>query len=223
MPKSRKSNVRTPAPVLHIFCEGEKTEPNYLKGYLERYHPGTRRLKVIKIEKTRKNTPRQLIDEAITLKNRKDTLDSDEFWVVYDRESIAKYSHALHKSCIQRAASKHIEVALSNVCFEFFFLCHLIEFPSAAYSDYKDLIGNSDLKARLNELGVPNYDKADATLFEKVGHLVDIARKRAIRVNNAIIAASQYDESDPHRLNPYTAIPKLLDAIDDFINKPQNI
>ena len=54
MPKPRSAANKPVKPILHIFCEGEKTEPNYLNGYLGKFHPGNRRLNVIKVEKTKK-------------------------------------------------------------------------------------------------------------------------------------------------------------------------
>jgi len=97
MPKKRKGNTRTVKPVMHIFCEGDKTEPNYINGYLKSVHQGNRRLKIVVVEKTRKNTPVQLVDEALEAKKNKSTPDGDVFWVVYDRESVAKYDNELHK------------------------------------------------------------------------------------------------------------------------------
>ena len=97
MPKPRRKSNKKLKPVFHIYCEDEKTEPNYLNGYLNKFHPVNRRLKVIKIEKTRKNTPIQLVNEAVIKKKNKSTPSSDSFWVVYDREAITKYPNSLHK------------------------------------------------------------------------------------------------------------------------------
>ena len=66
MPRNRQKQQRELKPRLHIFCEGEKTEPNYLNGYIERCFPGT---KITVVEKTDKNTPVQLVDAAIALKS----------------------------------------------------------------------------------------------------------------------------------------------------------
>ncbi|MGK2315867.1 hypothetical protein, partial [Klebsiella pneumoniae] len=43
-----------------------------------------RTLSVFKIPKTRKNTPEQLVDEAIKKKNSSSSAEGDVFWVVYD-------------------------------------------------------------------------------------------------------------------------------------------
>lgn len=57
MPKNKeKRRKKIPLkPVFKIFCEGEKTEPLYIKGYINYFHSDQRR--IIVVEKTEKNTP----------------------------------------------------------------------------------------------------------------------------------------------------------------------
>ena len=102
MPKPRKPSKLKPLKTLKIFCEGEKTEPNYLKGYIATLDNETRK-SVVEIEKTRKNTAVQLVEEAIKAKKSSQSLPEDEFWVVYDRESVAKYPDELHAKAFDKA------------------------------------------------------------------------------------------------------------------------
>jgi hypothetical protein len=67
MPKKKKPSRLKPLKTLRIFCEGERTEPNYLNGYIATLDNGTRK-SVIAIQKTRKNTAVQLVEEAIIVK-----------------------------------------------------------------------------------------------------------------------------------------------------------
>ena len=68
MPKPRKPSTLKPLKTLRIFCEGEKTEPNYLNGYISSLADKARK-SVVAVQKTRKNTPVQLVEEAIKSKN----------------------------------------------------------------------------------------------------------------------------------------------------------
>ncbi|WP_037492591.1 RloB family protein [Sphingomonas sp. PAMC 26605] len=86
MPKPRKPANLTPLKTLRIFCEGAKTEPNYINGYIETLDPSSRK-SVVEVEKTKKNTAIQLVEEAIKSKRSVNALPGDENWVVYDRES----------------------------------------------------------------------------------------------------------------------------------------
>lgn len=65
MSKKHGGNKKIPR-VMYIYCEGEKTEPLYLEAYIS--ERSKRTLSVFKIPKTRKNTPEQLVDEAIKKK-----------------------------------------------------------------------------------------------------------------------------------------------------------
>jgi len=127
MPKPRGNKKKKKLkPIMHIFCEGEKTEPNYINGYINEYFSSNRLLKVVKVEKTRKNTPVQLVEEAIRLQADNATPSHDVFWVVYDREAKNKYTDDLHKKAQTKAESQGIEVCLTNVCFEVWILLHFI-------------------------------------------------------------------------------------------------
>ena len=145
MPKKRKKNnkARQLAPVLHIYCEGEKTEPNYLNGYIEQSLPGNRLLKIITVENTNKNTPVQLVEEAIEAKGSKYCPEGDIFWVVYDRESKASYSADLHSKAYQMAIGNGVNVALSNVCFEIWLLLHY-QYNTKAYNCFEELTKDGD-------------------------------------------------------------------------------
>lgn len=217
MPKKRGKGKKQVKPVLHIFCEGNETERNYLNGYLNEKHPNNRRLKVVKVEKTNKNTPVQLVQEAMSLQNQKNTPRADVFWVVYDRESVNKYSNDLHKQSLDLAAANNIGIALTNVCFEMWLLLHF-EYTTAQYQSCEDLLNRSPLKNSLQLLGVNDYQKADDTLFELLSDKVDNARLRAARVNSQMIDASGVANPPPYTLNPYTGMHNLLDAIDSFVD-----
>jgi hypothetical protein len=88
MAKTRKKNTRQVKPKIYIFCEGEKTEPSYIRL--------KKAAQQVNIEKTKKNTPVQLVDAAIKFSGKSD-YENDQVWVVYDRESEHKYPDQLQK------------------------------------------------------------------------------------------------------------------------------
>nr|WP_246723035.1 RloB family protein [Aliikangiella sp. G2MR2-5] len=202
---------------MHIFCEGEKTEPNYFHGYINKCFPGNRRLKIIKIEKTKKNTPIQLVEEAVKMKKSRTTPKGDVFWVVYDRESTAKYTEQNHQSALQKARTNNVKVALSNVCFEIWILLHFVDGPPC-YSSFDDLLSNSALKTKLAEQGIKDYSKSDRELFKKLEDKIPQARERAARLN-AQSLESAAKNTEPFALNPYTDVYLVLDEIDKFGSK----
>ncbi len=207
MPKKRKGQAVPLKAVLHIFCEGEKTEPNYLNGYTDLYHPGAR---LVLVEKTSKNTPVQLVDVAVDAK--KDTRknpEGDLFWVVFDRESPAKYSDSLHEEARRKAERNGIEIAISNVCFEVWILLHFQQ-NVAAYNCYDDLRRCSNLNTH-----IPDYDKGDRRNYSRTQ--IAEARKRAKNLNQRTKSGANPSWRREHKWNPFTDVYKLLDAIDNHL------
>ena len=198
---------------MHILCEGEKTEPFYIKGYVLAYAPN--KANVICVPDVKYNTPVALVDEAIRLKNSRDTSGDDEFWVVYDREAVAKYSHKLHDQARAKANANGINIAFSNVCFELWLLQHF-DYRNRPYTCCDDLLRNSPLKADLLKVGVTNYAKGDPHLFTKIQGGVTNARARAAALNRESLLTAANGATQPHMLSVYTDIHLLLDAIDAF-------
>jgi hypothetical protein len=212
MPKRRKVSKQKPLKTLRIFCEGEKTEPSYLNGYLKTLGDSARKFV---IEDTNKNTPVQLVEVAIALKKSPNSLPNDEFWVVYDRESTAKYSDALHAQARQKAASAGIQIAICNVCFEYWLLLHLVE-TDAPYTSFDNLMKNSAFNAAFKQACGCDYKKSGRSLFEKLKVSIPEARVRAQRLNETGKENADPARSEPHHINPYVGIVELLDAIDAF-------
>ncbi|CRL15229.1 hypothetical protein NIT7645_02277 [Phaeobacter italicus] len=213
MPKARKKRHPAAQKTLRVFCEGAKTEPYYIRGYLSEFR-ASNRAAVVEIQPTRKNTPVQLVDEAIKLKKSPRSLPNDEFWVVYDRESVAKYSRSKHSEAWQKAQKSGVNIALSNVCFEFWLLLHLKD-TSASYSSYDDFYKNSSFSAEVQKICGKPYSKSSAVLFDNLKAGIADARARAQKVNAAGISAAEVSAM-PFDINPYTGMPSLLDAIDAF-------
>lgn len=216
MPKKKKRKNVKVAPVFHIFCEGEKTEPYYINGYINHYHSDKRNIVVV--EETNKNTPVQLVDVAIKHRVNK----NDVYWVVFDREGVSKYPHELHLNARKKAKKNNIKIAFSNVCFELWLLLHL-EYSTASYSCCDNLIKQSNLKNHLKAKGIENYDKRLPYLFDKLKENLVTAFRNAERVNNAAQKTADPKKMAPFHLNPYTDIHELFIDIQNFIDECESI
>ena len=202
MPKPKQRPARKLSPVLHILCEGTKTEPYYLGQYIHEHFPGT---KLIRIEKTPKRAPKELVAAAREI--LRCAPEGDIAWVVYDRESPTKYSDSLHAAARQKAGGK-VQIALSNVCFEVWLLLHF-QGTCKAHDSCDDLLQRS----RLKEL-IPDYDKANRRRYSE--DEINFARQNAKQMNESTKRGANADWTQPHQWNPYTDVYKLLDAIDQF-------
>ncbi|WP_404337257.1 RloB family protein [Sphingomonas sp. MMS12-HWE2-04] len=214
MPKKRKPSQLKPLKTLRIFCEGERTEPNYLKGYISTLENRARK-SVIEIEKSRKNTAVQLVEEAISMKKSSGSLPEDEFWVVYDRESVVKYSDDLHAKARAKADKAGVKVALCNVCFEYWLLIHLVD-TDAPFSSYDNLIATSALRTQMKAQCGCDYKKSERSIFDLLKPHLPEARARAKRLNAKGLQNAEAGRDQQHNINPYVGVVDLLDAIDMF-------
>lgn len=203
MPKKRGHRSIPLKPNLHIYCEGEKTEPNYIRGYIETRFPGTR---LSPVRSTLKNTSVQLVEEAI--KAKENSPADDFFWVVFDREAVNKYPDALHAKAREKAKRNGIQIAFSNVCFEVWLLLHF-EKTAKAYSSYDDLRKRSLLRKH-----IPGYEKGAKHSFTK--EQISAARANAKKMNKQTKSGADPSWNKPYQWNPYTDVYTLLDAIDAF-------
>jgi len=186
VPKRKPRNKKLLIPTFHIFCEGEKTEPYYIKGYVS--HNYSDKKNIILVEDTNKNTPVQLVEVAV--KHKTVGNKGDVYWVVFDREAITKYSHDLHLKAKALANKHNIEIAFSNVCFELWLLLHL-KYSTASYESCDDLLAKSDLKKLLKKKGIDNYDKGYAFLFDALKNDISDALKNAKQVKTYAINTAE--------------------------------
>lgn len=213
MPKKKKANAQSVKPVFKMFCEGEKTEPLYIKGYINHFHSNKR--SIIVLENTNKNTPVQLVDVAIEAKKQGN--ENDIIWVVFDRESEGKYTHALHAKARAKALANGIQIAFSNVCFEFWILLHF-GYTTGSYSSYEDLKNRSALSKNLLSIGINSYDKALPILFDKLKDLVPDAIENSERLKVQALKTADRGKTAPHYLNPYVDVHEMFLDMKNFID-----
>lgn len=210
MPKKRNQNTEKLKRVLYIYCEGEKTEPLYFQGYIDGMDVSSRRF-VVKLTSTKKNTPRQIVDVACSFRRSKKFVEGDLIWVVYDRESPAKYSERLHAEAYIKAKENGVRVGISNVCFEFWLLLHLQD-TTAPFDSFTDFYANSDFRRLFRDKSGRDYEKSGRYVFSAMQPSIAEARSRAKKIRASMQACNQIDP--PYRVNPYTNIDELLDDID---------
>jgi hypothetical protein len=219
MPKPRGQQKKTVKAKIHIFCEGAKTEPNYIRAYIEIKHPTVRSLKSenqpVRIVNTSKNTPKQLVDEASKFVQSLENA-SDQVWVVYDRESPRKHTDSVHADARNMALANGVHIAFSNVCFELWLLLHF-KYAVIGCDMCDDVIRHKYFKDAMKEIDVDSYAKGQANVASLIISQkgTDTAKANAIATNAATIASSpEEDEDKPYKLRPYTDVYKLLDEID---------
>jgi len=117
---TRKYQTRKPYKTIYIFTEGEKTEVNYFHEKRKEIEKIIRRKNIrIEIEGKGFNTE-SLVDYAIEYIEQNRLDDTDECWVVFDKDDFNK----TFNSAIIKAEKNNLKVAYSNESFELWFLLH---------------------------------------------------------------------------------------------------
>lgn len=191
---------------LVIFCEGKKTEPNYLEGFKSDFSIEPR---AIWVKKSKHTDPKGIINEAIAYKKENKFTESDQMWAIFDRESITKYSNSYHLEARNLAERNKVSIAFSNVCFEQWLVYHFLN-STRSYSSYDNLIAESDLKKKLAEIGITNYEKGE-NIYSKLKPFIDTAISNAENIRNQL--DETHPSMQPAEKGAYVDVDLLLTAI----------
>ena len=205
MTRKRNAGRRSIRPVMRIFTEGERTEINYVRGYISSYlkSKGYTAHDII-IEQPNDSSPLGLLNAA-----RQTRLPMDEMWIVFDCDQ-----HQHKPETFKGAAEDGIGVAYSSISFETWILLHFT-YSTRSYRSCDELM-------KVLDRHYPNgYDKAMNNLFEETAGadhsrlLTAIANAKRLNreMLNVNVGKATYE------LNPYTNVHELLAAIDAFIMK----
>lgn len=203
MGRRRNTGKRSIRPVMRIFTEGERTEINYVRGYISSYlkSKGYTAHDIV-IEQPNDSSPLGLLNAARLAK-----LPMDEMWIVFDCDR-----HSRKPEAFKGASEDGIGIAYSSISFETWILLHFT-YSTRPYGSCDDLV-------KVLDKHFPNgYDKAMNNLFEETAGADHAGLRKAIA--NARRLDSEMQRVNPgkpiYELNPYTNVHELLGAIDAFI------
>jgi len=195
---SRRVNLRETRDKLFIISEGEKTERKYFGNFrkrgcgLEIKTPNTSKTDPIGLVKF---TKRQIRKHGL------ETDGDDEVWCVFDVDE----NENKIKKAVEKAEENGIKIALSNPCFEIWFLLHF-ELRQTRLS-CNDTIDN--LKKYL-----PDYSKNKGIFYEIVDKR-DTAVSHSKKLNE-IHQEERNNELYSPDSNPSTQVFKLVEYILDY-------
>jgi RloB-like protein len=121
----RKVGTRQPRKTLVVFCEGEKTEPQYLLALRQEPFVKDAAAVDIQVETGRGGAvPLTLVTLAVAAraKSAAEEAEIDEFWCVFDVEWPRNHPHL--RESIAKAEANDIRLAISNPCFELWLILH---------------------------------------------------------------------------------------------------
>ena len=179
-----------------IFCEGELTEPLYLKAFASLQE--VRSVATLDIHGMGCE-PRKLVEEARAAKRseRGQSTGITKYWCVFDVE--APTPHARLHEAVQMARDNGISVAISNPCFELWLVLH--------YTDHERWIDNDDCGSLRRRQDSSQGKSLDSAVYMPRRHQ---AIKRAKRLTIMHASANRELPKD----NPSSSLYRLLEAID---------
>lgn len=213
--RSRNSYRRRPPSVepracVLLVCEGKKTEPNYFKSLRKELRLTTVEVKIV----GQGAAPKTVVKKAVELaRDRKqevhrgrDGIEYDHVWCVFDVEQT--HQNPSLPAALDQAAATGIDVALSNPCFEYWFLLH--------FTNCGQLLSNC--KGVLLELKkhLPNYEKAQ-DVFETLWPRVDDAIRRAKAREKSHVRAG----TPRSKMDSSTEVYKVVELLRETVVRPK--
>lgn len=124
-PLRRRTGIRRPKKTLVVFCEGEKTEPQYLEALKNQPEVRDAAAVDLRIETGHSGAvPLTLVALASDARSRAvaEEAEIDEFWCVFDVEW--PRNHPGLGEALQQARENDIRLAVTNPCFELWLILH---------------------------------------------------------------------------------------------------
>ncbi len=209
--KQRESKMATRQklpPYTLIVCEGVKTEPLYLQGFvrkINRQYKGLTKQDHIVVYGTGRNTNGLLsyVDQKV------ESGEWERFkriWLVYDKDDFPLDHFDNTQFSAEGRKNSRIRVAWSNESFELWILLHFQEYGSDN--------GREQYIEKLNTYFA--YSKTREDLFEVVSESGSVkeAKRRARKLYDGFLAGGQ---NTPSRMVPATRVFELVEELETYI------
>jgi hypothetical protein len=197
-PLRRRVGTRRPRKTFLVFCEGARTEPEYLNAL--KLLPAVRDVAAVDLQVgPGHGVPKTLVTRAIEARSRaiEEDAEIDEFWCVFDVEW--PKNHPRLQEAIEEAALSDVHVAVSNPCFELWLILH--------FRDQAEWLNNAGARRLRSDLDGSSNKGLDPVRYMP---LVGEAARRAAELDE------QHRRSGTRfpRTNPSSGMHRLLAAIE---------
>lgn len=183
-----------------IACEGSKTEPGYFEGIRIALRLPTVQVVVIADKGA---DPLRVVNAALAERERQERKQTwtmeDCAWAVFDGEEHRANDPANWKEALRSAERNGIRLAISNPCFELWYLLHFQDHTAERTRDQVRQL----LKRHLRD-----YDKANRLYPDPLAEFTQNAIERA----RQLMARIERDGLPPHS-NPCTGVAALVESL----------
>ncbi|HIJ84198.1 MAG TPA: RloB domain-containing protein [Magnetococcales bacterium] len=212
---ARKQGTRKRRSRVLISCEGEKTEPLYLKDLINDL-----RLTTVEICEHQGSAPISVVESGIKAFDADH--DFDYVFFVFDRDRHSTYQDALDKidgfGKKKITKNKTVKAITSIPCFEIWFLLHL----SYSAKPYAPAGNKSPCDCLISDLErkqyFKGYEKGKKSYFSLLREKLDTAKTNSKRLLKEGLKSSE----SRHSANPSTLMYELVDSL-ERVAKEYNI
>jgi len=194
----RRRESETPRETVLIVCEGAKTEKLYFEGLRGRLRIPNVAVKVC--GKECGSAPKSVVDFAVQHFGE----EYDHCWCVIDVE--APRPHKTLAQALNKASGNGMQVALTNPCFEFWYILHFEKYTKAFNT-------NAKVRQRLKR-HIPRYGKGRTDIFDKLFPFIRTAVENAAQV---LIDKQCGENLSKH--NPSTHVHRLVHLLYQLADK----
>lgn len=179
-----------------ILCEGQKTEPNYFRGFSEKIDSVA-----LDMAGVGANTL-SLVQEAIRRREeaKRKGKPYNQVWCVFDRDV---FPAANFNEAFRLANTSGLRIAYSNQCFELWYFLHF-HFNDAAL--HRDAYAE-----KLTTLIGRKYQKNDQGMYKY------LKERQPVAIRNARKLLSRYSPCNPEKDDPSTTVHLLVEWLNEFI------
>ena len=196
----RRAATRDIGRKIIIACEGEKTEHGYFEAIRQSLRLSTVKVRVVKPPGSDPlSVVRAAIEGRDMIKMDHRWVKGDMAWAVFDGDEHIANNPTNWYEALQIADSQGIFLAVSNPCFEFWYLLHFQD----QWADITRQKARDLLKKHLH-----NYEKADQLYPMPLEPLTLLAKQRA-----AELTVRATTNELPLHTNPCTGVWILVDSL----------
>lgn len=204
--RNRTRNKRLANKIIHIFCEGQSTEPLYFDGFKKSLEEKIRRKNVAIVIKGTGRSTLSLVDYANQELPHTYDPKLDEKWVVFDEDTTGR---GKFDNSITKAKANNWKVAYSNECFELWYLLHFSYYNADNGRDryFASLVTKL---APLVPIKLTNWRKQG----KSISGIYDILSSRqSTAINNAKKLLASHAKKAPSKQRPSSTVHLLVESL----------
>ena len=196
----RRSGFRTPKRTFVVFCEGKRTEPEYISALKQ--EPAVREIAAVDIrlnKETAGSVPMTLVQAASDYRQRANEEEGevDEIWCIFDVEW--PRNHPDLPKAIALASKANVNLAISNPCFELWLALH--------FQDQTAWLSNDDARRLRRDHDASRGKGLDGALY------MPLRRAAVDRARSLEVIHRDNHTSFPGD-NPSSGMYRFIDAVE---------